>query len=326
MNYPDRLGSEYYRQFLTAQGRSCYDHICDQLNRGDYSGQTTVSVQDRSKASEDCFAAIKAVRDDHPEYFFLGDHFEFVLRGEQGTVKYPIVYSPRDINRVNVQLEKKIGELTRSTKDLTSYSKEKIIYERIAKGMTYKDEDDGRDHTVVGPILLSSGVCEGQNALLILCLRRVGIPCIKVYGKTDKGTWHCWTIAWIDGRSVHCDVTWDNADKGQVYFDYFNLSDAQMKRDHFEFSDSTIPKCKAENMTYYRHYKLNVKSFSDLCAHIENGYKAGALPILINFDYVPVSNSYFQEIDKAIRACRIREGYCARSKAKKENIAIQFDI
>ena len=324
MNYPDRLGSEYYRQFLTSQGRDCYDHICKQLNLGDYSGQTTIYVTDRAKASEDFFAAIKAVRDDHPEYFFLGDQFEFVLNGTQGTVKYPIVYSKRDIRRVYVQLEKKIESLTRSTKQLSTYSRERIIYERIAKGMKYKDEGDGRDHTVVGPILLSTGVCEGQNALLILCLRRVGIPCIKVYGKTDKGTWHCWTIAWIDGIPVHCDVTWDNADNGIVYFDYFNLSDEQIMRDHYEFSDRTIPKCSTEGMTYFHHYKLCVTSFQDLCAHIEAGYKAGAIPILIHFDYTPESKRYFQEIDNAIRTCRIREGYTARSKAKKENIAIQF--
>ena len=77
----------------------------------------------------------------------------------------------------------------------------------IARKLSYNNHSDVRDHNIVGPILMSSGVCEGHNALLLLCFRRIGIPCIKVYGKTKTDGWHCWTIAWINGTPVHCDVT-----------------------------------------------------------------------------------------------------------------------
>ena len=71
---------------------------------------------------------------------------------------------------------------------------EALIYKRIAKRINYANHDDAKDHNVVGPILMSSGVYEGHNALFLLCLRRIGIPYIKVYGKSKKGGLHCWTI------------------------------------------------------------------------------------------------------------------------------------
>ena len=41
---PEKLGSEYYRGFLTRQGQAFYDRINAQLLRGDYSGKTTFSI------------------------------------------------------------------------------------------------------------------------------------------------------------------------------------------------------------------------------------------------------------------------------------------
>lgn len=32
---PEKLGAEYYRSFLNRQGRECYDHILEQLNKKD---------------------------------------------------------------------------------------------------------------------------------------------------------------------------------------------------------------------------------------------------------------------------------------------------
>lgn len=37
---PEKLGTEYYRSFLTQQGQMFYDCINAQLLRKDYSGQT----------------------------------------------------------------------------------------------------------------------------------------------------------------------------------------------------------------------------------------------------------------------------------------------
>ena len=240
---PEKLGSEYYRGFLTRQGQAFYDRINAQLLRGDYSGKTTFSISNPETSASDCFAAYKAIRDDRPEFFFLGFQSEFTRRGRTGTLEYPILYAPEIIDRIRQQLRKKIFQIVRGTADLSMLEREALVYERIAKSIVYTNNGDVRDHSIVGPILLSAGVCDGQNALLLLCFRRIGIPCIKVYGRTKTGGWHCWTIAWINGTPVHCDVTWDGTENGIVRFDYLNLSDDQISSDHYDFKCARVPEC-----------------------------------------------------------------------------------
>ena len=243
---PKKLGAEYYRNLLNRQGRRFYDCINRQLLEKGYSGVTELAIEDEKTAVSDCFAAYKAVRDDHPEYFFLGFQSEFLYQKRFGTLRYPILYSAAQIREIQYQLRKYICSLVRGTAELTVLEKERLVYERIARRLTYRNNQDVRDHNIVGPVLFSAGVCEGQNALLLLCLRRIGIPCIKVYGKTRTDTVHCWTIAWVKGEPVHCDVTWDGTKKGDVSFRYLNLSDRQISADHKAFLCSQIPKCRSE--------------------------------------------------------------------------------
>ena len=260
---PEKLGAEYYRSFLTRQGQAFYDCINAQLLRHDYSGITTFSMSDPEPSASDCFAAYRAVRDDHPEYFYLGFQSEFTRRGQIGTLKYPILYTTDIIERIRQQMRKSIYRLVRGTAHLQMIDREILVYERISKKLTYINHSDVRDHSIVGPVLLSSGVCEGYNALLLLCFRRIGIPCIKVHGKTKTGGRHCWTIAWINGISVHCDVTWDGVKKGILYFNYLNLSDGQISSDHFDFKDLRVPACTSEELSYYNHRALGVYSYKE---------------------------------------------------------------
>lgn len=297
---PEKLGSEYYRSFLTRQAKAFYDKMLAQLLRGDYYGETVFSLSNEETATADCFAAYKAIRDDHPEFFYLGFQSEFTRCGKVGTLKYPILYSAETIVRIQQQMRRSIYRIVRGTAGLDTVEREKLVYERIARKLSYANHSDVRDHNVVGPILLSSGVCEGHNALLLLCFRRVGIPCIKVYGKTKTDGWHCWTIAWVNGTSVHCDVTWDGADEGVMRFDYFNLSDNQISKDHYDFRSDNIPKCTSERFGFYTYYGLCVSSFNDVRTRLKNDTDTGVSPILLHFSYSPLSGDYLKEVQRAL--------------------------
>lgn len=297
---PEKLGSEYYRGFLTRQGRTFYDCINDQLLRGDYSGKSTFSINNPETAAADGFAAYKAIRDDHPEYFFLGFQSEFTRKGRIGMFEYPILYKPEIINRIQRQMRKSIYQLVRGTAHLQMIEREVLVYERISKKLTYTNHGDVRDHSIVGPVLLSSGVCEGHNALLMLCFRRLGIPCIKVYGRTQTYGWHCWTIAWINGIPVHCDVTWDGVKEDVLRFDYLNLSDNQIARDHYDFKGPRVPECSSEALDYYSHHSLCVYSYRDLRARIKKDLQKGVSKLLIHFSYHPPSGDYLKEAQRAI--------------------------
>lgn len=323
MNKPEKLGAEHYRAFLSRQGRAFYDCINAQLLRGDHSGKTALTISDPQNATSDCFAAYKAIRDDHPEYFYLGFQCEFIHRGRSGTLSYPILYAADIIARVRRQLDKHIEAIVRGTEHLPLLAREIIVYERIAKKLSYADHSDVRDHNIVGPILLSSGVCEGHNALLLLCLRRIGIPCIKVYGRTETDGWHCWTVAWINGIPVHCDVTWDCSKGGTVHFNYLNLSDRQISGDHFQFKSPSVPECPSDSLSYYRRRNLCVASFRDLCARLRADAKAGVSPSLLHFDYQPPSGDYVKELQRALSAAQIYGRHKFHCRPSLKNFAVE---
>lgn len=297
---PECFGSKYYRGFLSSQGMYFYDTMETQLSRGDYSGKSSFTIRNPASAASDCFAAYKALRDDHPGYFFLGFQSEFISRGLSATLTYPILYSSENIERIRLQLRKTIYRMVRGTASLPLFEREKVVYERIAKRIRYSDNNDVRDHNVVGPILMSSGVCEGHNSLLMLCFRRLGIPCIKVYGKTKTDSWHCWTIAWINGIPVHCDVTWDGEESGFVSFNYLNLSDSQISADHFDFKSPRIPECQSDSWNYYQLNGLGVNSYSELKLKIRTASSNTDSPMLIHFNYNPPSDDYIREVERAL--------------------------
>lgn len=320
---PERLGSEYYRGFLTRQGRVFYDRINAQLLRGDYSGKTTFSISNPETSASDCFAAYKAIRDDHPEFFYLGFQSEFTRRGQIGTLEYPILYAPEIIDRIRQQVRKSIYRIVRGTAHLQMIDREILVYERISRKLAYSNHSDVRDHNIVGPVLLSSGVCEGNNALLLLCLRRIGIPCIKVYGRTKTDGWHCWTIAWINGVPVHCDVTWDGTEEGFVRFDYLNLSDNQISSDHFDFKGAHVPVCSSEALSYYSHRRLCVHSYKELKSRIKKDSQRGISPILIHFSYYPPSGNCLDEVRRAFTVeCSINGNYKIYYHPALKNVAV----
>ena len=297
---PEKLGSEYYRGILSQQGRAFYDQINSDLLRMDYSGKSTFQVSAPETASSDCFAAYKAVRDDHPEYFFLGFQSEFTLLGQTGALTYPILYDAETIERIRLVLRKSIYRIVRGTAHMQMIEREKTVYERISRMLSYANHNDVRDHNIVGPILTASGVCEGYNALLLLCLRRIGIPCIKVYGKTGTDGWHCWTITWIEGMPVHCDVTWEKREGGIVCFNYFNLSDDRIANDHFGFRSAHIPACPSDALSFHSRHGLSVGSFSELRQLLRSFASKAASPIQIHFNYRPASGDYLEEVKAAL--------------------------
>lgn len=128
MKAPEKLGSEYYRGFLTRQGQAFYDRINAQLLRGDYSGKTTFSISNPETSASDCFAAYKAIRDDHPEFFYLGFQSEFTRRGRTGTLEYPILYAPEIIDRIRQQVRKSIYRTVRGTAHLHMIDREILVY------------------------------------------------------------------------------------------------------------------------------------------------------------------------------------------------------
>lgn len=300
---PQQMGAFFYRGTLSPQGKRFYDRIYSCLLQPEPVGSVLVDVVSGKTAASDCFAAYWAVQDDHPELFFMGTEIDYRNRGKTtGELRFPILYPWAVQVQIRAQLCKLLSQLVRGTAMRSQPEQEILIYERIAKKLTYENHHDIRDHTVVGPVLTNSGVCEGFNALLLLCLRRAGIPCIKVYGRgsTQRDGRHCWSIAWVQGQPVHCDVTWDARKDGPIRFNYLNLSDRQIALDHCDFAKDTIPKCQTESLTYYALRGLVADSPGALRRFVKEGERTGS-PVQVHLAYAPKEGDVVGEVQRAFR-------------------------
>ena len=314
-------GSDFYRERLTLQGKSFYDCMHVQLISGDWSGKTAVTIINRLHAVSDCFAAYKAIRDDHPEFFFLGNSCDFSYTKKQGEIRYQILYSQVTIEKITKRLREAIYEIVKGTAYKPLIDKEITVYERIARSIKYDHLDDINSHNITGPVLFSTGVCEGYNALLLLSYRRLGIPCIKAEGKTAEDDGHCWTIAWINGQPVHCDVTWDRADSDIVWFDYFNLSDRKIFEDHIIFDKNAYPVCNEERLTYYRYHSLCIESYPALCNYLKHVDRNDS-PLLLHLDYKVVDNDYIKSVSNALTSAGSIDSWKIQFNPMTKNVLI----
>ena len=252
MSEPRALGRYFYGDRLPGQARRFYDVLDSRLAGGDYRAEVPLTLEERDRADHDAFAACKALRHDRPEYFFLGRKMTFVYcGGREGRLRLQILYTPAEIETLKTTFRQKMLPLMAGTADKSLVQREELIYSRLARQLRYQNTRSEQEHNLVGPMLASRGVCEGQNALLLYCLRRAGVTCVQVLGKGRTEN-HCWAMVWLNGEPVHCDVTWEKPGKGVMLYRYFNLTDEQIARDHSGFAGQNLPACCTETYSYYR--------------------------------------------------------------------------
>ena len=226
------MSAEYYRSKLrTSQAKMFYDQIIAQIEDGNTSGKFKLTGFKERGISSDAVNAMSAIKLDRPEFFFLGREIRAESIGTSVTLSIDVLYNKSQITRIKNLLDKCIDKLCKDTEGLNELEREKLIYKRVALMRKYEDKSLPEDHSIVGPVLSGTGVCEGYASLLTLALRRSGIRCIRVNGK-GRGEGHCWNVVWCYGVPCHVDVTWESVLNGQVGYFYFNLNDDEISLDH----------------------------------------------------------------------------------------------
>lgn len=277
MSEPRALGRYFYGDRLPGQARRFYDVLDSRLAGGDYRAEVPLTLEERDRADRDAFAACKALRHDRPEYFFLGRKMTFFYcGGREGRLRMQILYTPAEIETLKTTFRQKMLPLMAGTADKSLVQREELIYSRLARQLRYQNTRSEQEHNLVGPMLASRGVCEGQNALLLYCLRRAGVTCVQVLGKGRMEN-HCWAMVWLNGEPVHCDVTWEKPGKGVMLYRYFNLTDEQIARDHSGFAGQNLPACCTETYSYYRLHGHSVCSLAELAGHLRSGAQRGGM-------------------------------------------------
>lgn len=221
-----------------------------------------------------------------------GDDIEIEWSNNRGYfISYPY-YSHNKSVLSNKRTEEKAQEYyTRPSKDIQSdaqeikdlsnsitvgiednYQKAKAIYTWVCNHIYY-DYDAyysgnlAGDFSALGTLHSKRSVCEGYSNLLAALLRAAGIPTKKIVGfargissttwpenlDITKDTNHAWNEAYLNGRWILMDATWDSGNEwknGGIYKDsgirgyhYFDISEELFSADHIiqDYSENYIP-------------------------------------------------------------------------------------
>ena len=154
----------------------------------------------------------------------------------------------------NKKVDKKIRSIIKKQikPKMSTAERGKAIHDYIILNCKYdyknylKGTIPSKSYTAEGVILKKKAVCAGYAEAFQLFMDALGIPCKTITGTTPSGG-HAWNIVKINKKWYQIDLTWDDPvpdEKGRVVYNYFLITDKQMKKDHRW--NSSI-KCKTSN-------------------------------------------------------------------------------
>lgn len=221
------------------------------------------------------------MRLDCPELFY-GGGFRYRSYPDSGNLEIipEYLFEKSKIRDHQKAMKARVGKLVRPAAKLSEKEKEKYIHDFICENVRYDKLKKPYSHEIIGPLGQGVGVCEGiAKTVKILC-DNLGIWCMIAVSEANPEKKikyrHAWNIVRIDGTYYHLDVTFDNSlgKQGAIRYDYFNLDDAKIFRDH-EPVIWKVPVCGNGDHTYYREKKISFTKMEEVAKRAAQAAKKG---------------------------------------------------
>lgn len=225
------------------------------------------------------------LRLDCPEIFYTVK-FKYRYYPDSGNAEiFPeYLFDKNKIRAHQKAMKSRVEKLARPALKLSEAEKEQYIHDFICQNVRYDKLKKPYSHEIIGPLGQGVGVCEGiAKSVKILC-DALGIWCIIALSEAnpEKGIKyrHTWNVVRIGGKYYHLDVTFDNTLGGgeRLRYDYFNLSDKQIFRDH-EMLVWKIPSCEDGDHFYYKEKKISFTKMEDVRKRSAQAVKKGKMLI-----------------------------------------------
>ena len=195
------------------------------------------SAELKEKITLSVCAALSALLEDYPEYFWIGGfgyNFGSSMSGSTYYLASLTVYmmlnenAYPDWNSVRTYHTNLMNSVAAfEVNGVSRYAKLKSIHDQLAAQVTYDPDFDNANanplaHEPTGVFTEPYyAVCEGYAEAFKLICDRENIPCITVVGLGGGGA-HKWNyVKMEDGKWYGVDVTWDDQGEGQCMYDYF---------------------------------------------------------------------------------------------------------
>lgn len=213
---------------------------------------------------------------DCPEFYFLGDSFDYDVKGKKAVAYYPeYIISTKKYEKMQKEVDKIVEEIKILVEGKTEYEAELIIHNYIVQNCLYTIETTNCNN-LYGCLIEGKANCEGYSSAFMYLLRQVGIEATQVIGEINYNNeiiGHSWNLVKIDGEYYYTDVCWNDLENTPEYenigyhYAFFNITYKEMEN-HRDTSKNieylgTIPEATATKLNYYKKSNLFASSVDD---------------------------------------------------------------
>ena len=147
----------------------------------------------------------------------------------------------------------RVEKLIRPAQKLSEWEKEKYVHDFICENIRYDKLKKSCSHEIIGPLGQGVGVCEGIAKAVKVLLDALGVWCV---------------IA----------ICGNNPETSEIRYDYFNLDDSQIFRDHESLIAPALH-CGDHEHFYYKEKKLSFTKKEDVYKRSLQAAKKGRVLI-----------------------------------------------
>lgn len=219
------------------------------------------------------------LRLDHPEIFYA---VGYSCRGSIGAESWEFLpdymFQKSKIQDHQKAIQARMERVLRPARDLKEPEREQYIHDFILDNVRYDKLEKPYSHEIIGPMTNGVGVCEGIAKTVKMLCDALDIPCMIPISDRDRANGekylHAWNILTIGGKRYHMDATFDNtlSKAGAKRYDYYNLSDEKIFRDHRALLYSA-PKCTDNDRFWYKDHKLSFTKMEDVENRIDQAIR-----------------------------------------------------
>ena len=253
------------------------------------------------------------LRLDHPEIFYVTG-FSCRVHPAAATVEFlpQYLFDKGKIREHQRAMSARIAKLARPAMDKSEGEKERYIHDFICRNVRYDKLKKPYSHEILGPLGQGVGVCEGiAKSVKALC-DRLGLWCIVALAENnpEKGIKyrHAWNVVRLGGQYYHLDATFDNSlgGDGLVRYDYFNLDDRRLFRDH-EALVYPVPPCADGSRFYYKQAGCSFTRVEDAARRAAQAIRKKQ-PLVFHWRGGPLTREVLGELAAALEAAAGAKG------------------
>ena len=203
---------------------------------------------------EELYNVFFQMRLDHPEIFWVSSYKYRYYKDSPNLIFIPeYLFDKKKICEHQKAMTARVEKLIRPAQKLSEWEKEKYVHDFICENIRYDKLKKSYSHEIIGPLGQGVGVCEGIAKAVKVLLDALGVWCV---------------IA----------ICGNNPETSEIRYDYFNLDDSQIFRDH-EPLIAPAPHCGDHERFYYKEKKLSFTKKEDVYKRSLQAAKKGRVLI-----------------------------------------------